>query len=364
MTDVKALIASAASELQEAAASIDSEQAANAALMDAASRSLEAAKQERDTLRAENSTLTAQIADLQAKIKALTPDPWAVVDRTGATDVTEAFRKLTLAGGKVPAGIYTIDPTKTIKVPAGKTLDISAAKLKAKPNGEQGSCVIELAGDDSHLIGGEIIGDRGLHDYSAPGTHEWGFGVRISGNGCSIDGTKVMDCTGDGVNVDSAQNFTIKNVVSQNNRRNAIAITDASTGLVTDSQFLDTNGTKPQAGIDLEPNTGRYVKGVTFQRCVVRGNAWGVNIQNSRVVGVKFIDNDIAGNRTRGMLNLGGLDVTVEGGKVRDNGDVGLAYADKTTGKVAGVTFSGNKGKALVINPGAKVDVSVKSTFL
>lgn len=370
MTDAKTLIAAAATGLQEAAAQMGAELDAATAAVARATDDLSAATANVAQQAAEIAALNSKVADLSAEnlglreqIRLLTPDPWAAVDKTGATDVTEAFRKLTLSGGKVPAGTYMIDPTKTIKVAAGKTLDITGCTFRLKSNGAIGYCGIELAGDNSKLVGGEIIGDRDTHDYTIASTHEWGYGVRISGKGCTVDGTKCRDCTGDGFNVDSAQDFTIANVVSDNNRRQGISVTDASNGLVADSQFLNTNGTKPQAGVDIEPNTGKYAKAVTFLRCVMKGNGWGVNVQNARASGIKFIDCDISGNRSRGMLNLGGLDVTVQGGTIKDNGDVGLAYAENTTGKVAGVSFSGNKGKALVINAGAKVDVSVKSTF-
>ena len=112
------------------------------------------------------------------------------------------------------------------------------------------------------------------------------MGIRID-NGAkrvTISGVTSRKMWGDGFYVEGAKDTKFCGVIADNNRRQGLSIVEADGVLVTDSVFRNTRGTRPSAGIDLEPDHAE-------QKIV------NVRIQNS-----KFIDNagpgiEIAGKR-------------------------------------------------------------------
>lgn len=65
----------------------------------------------------------------------------------------------------------------------------------------------------------------------------------------------------------------LERVVCDNNYRNGASIIQVDGFYATDCQFKNTNGTSPQAGFDIEPDTGCYARNVNFLRCQFTGNA-------------------------------------------------------------------------------------------
>ena len=97
------------------------------------------------------------------------------------------------------------------------------------------------------------------------------MGIAIYGStNVKVNRTSIADCWGDGIVVGARKNggvtvvsrdVLIKRVISTNNRRQALTIGGVN-GLEVDSCVLTyTNGTAPQDGIDIEPDsdTAQYV---------------------------------------------------------------------------------------------------------
>ena len=134
------------------------------------------------------------------------------------------------------------------------------------------------------IYGCTIQGERSTHIGSSG---EWGFGIGIWGStDIDLENVTVKDCWGDGIYIMRVYSTTMrsqrihgKNVVSTNNRRQAMSIIDGVDITFEGSYFLNANGTPPQAGIDVEP--GGY------------GNA---------VEGFKCIECELIGNRERGSV--------------------------------------------------------------
>jgi len=59
---------------------------------------------------------------------------------------------------------------------------------------------------------------------------------------------------GDGFYVDGAKDIAFCSVAAAHNRRQGLSIIEANRLLVTNSVFRDTRGTRPSAGIDIEPD--------------------------------------------------------------------------------------------------------------
>jgi hypothetical protein len=276
-------------------------------------------------LQAQIDTANQTIASLSAQL-----DPWYAVDKTGATDVTDKVQALISKGLAVPAGKYLIDPSKplTLSVP-GSTLVMDAnAVLIAKPNDLTRYYVLKVTADDCVVKGGQIVGDRLQHNYTSGSTHEWGLGVLISGNRCTVTGLKVSGCTGDGIGV-TGDNCTIgPDVVCTGNRRNNLSAYDCNGLQVTGSEFSNAgNGGAadpagligPFAGIDVEPDR-LAITTVTLTNNKILNNAHaGLCAWLRKEVGgsiaITASGNTIAGNANgiHAKALAGSIQITVNG---------------------------------------------------
>lgn len=110
-----------------------------------------------------------------------------------------------------------------------------------------------------------------------------GYLIAISGSkNITIDGTKVSKAWGDGINIQyltsettlptytrTPHNITIKNVISDMNRRQGLSIEAGVDIVIKNSEFTNTSGTAPQSGIDLEPSTSdSVISNVTMDGCL------------------------------------------------------------------------------------------------
>ena len=112
-------------------------------------------------------------------------------------------------------------------------------------------------------------------DPTEKGYLQHGYGIRIT-NGSeniSVNGLEITNCAGDSIYVGGLGNYetiddvtyevtpyssriTLSNLNLHDSSRQGISITNGSGILVSESHIHDIHGTAPQAGIDIEPNTG------------------------------------------------------------------------------------------------------------
>ena len=230
---------------------------------------------------APKSPLVVNVRDKGAKGDGRTDDTNAIqaaIDEVGGTGGTVL----------VPGGTYMVDAVKKkrrLALKSDMTLKLAKdAVLKAIPNDSRKYSVLSIS-DVSNVtvMGGTLEGDRTEHKGKAG---EAGMGIRIDDGAkrVTISGVTSRKMWGDGFYVEGAKDTKFCAVVADNNRRQGLSIVEADGVLVTDSVFRNTRGTRPSAGIDLEPDHAE-------QKIV------NVRIQNS-----KFIDNagpgiEIAGKR-------------------------------------------------------------------
>jgi polygalacturonase len=313
----------------------------------------------------------------------------------GVTDDTAAIQAALDAGaGKsvfFPAGTYMIladgfrDGGQGGIVPHDNThlfLDPNAV-LKAKPTSSSDYNVVRIEKVDGvTLVGGTIQGERDAHTGSGG---EWGYGIGIYGaTNLTIQGVTVRDSWGDGIFIEEAditavmsRNVIVRGVLATNNRRQGMSIIGVRNMVVIDSVFEKTNGTLPQAGVDIEPyGWGHTVDGVTFVNCTFRNNAGrglvfqgadaqyggnvdgggpGMDIKNVRVIGGSATGNGSSGviwylNRGGGML--------VTGMTITDNGEAGL-YIQQSGGgiTIGGNYIDGNSGHGIYANQADTVTI-------
>lgn len=198
-----------------------------------------------------------------------------------------------------PSGLYYVD--------AGSTNDGSSGGIELYDNVTihmQADTVIQgLASSSTHsnifraknkknikILGGIIKGDRMTHLGTAG---EWGHGINILGcEQVTIAGTTIIDCWGDGIYLGSdplthapAKQVRLIQVRCSNNRRQGLSVTSIDGLYAEHCTFNESNGTSPQCGVDLEPNTKfGMLKNVTFMNCRAENNVLvGFLIQLSRL---------------------------------------------------------------------------------
>ena len=170
-----------------------------------------------------------------------------------------AFDKVAGTGGTVlvPDGVYMVDAVgdRLLKIRNDTTLKLSpGATIKAIPNGSQNYAVLTVAGVSNVTItGGTLEGDRSQHT-SKEG--QWGMGVMIieGSKNITVSGVTSKEMWGDGFYVGTAQDVTFCSVVADHNRRQGLSVIEVERLEVTNSVFSNTQGTRPSAGIDLEPD--------------------------------------------------------------------------------------------------------------
>lgn len=205
--------------------------------------------------------------------------------------------------------------------------------LKAIPHSYRGSNVIRVTSqDDVVILGGVVEGERYEHDFDSGDDHitqEFNYGIFIHGSSnVRIENVITKDHHGDGINIQIdndtvCSNVHIKNVVSTNNHRQGMSIEGLIGGVVENSTFKNTNGTTPEAGVDIEPwSDENPVENVVFRDCVFENN----NGSGLVVMG-------------KGIKNIS-VDHSILTGNKDQNGDLALFY-----GKDFSITNSviGNK---------------------
>lgn len=184
----------------------------------------------------------------------------------------------------IPSGTYQINADESIQMMSNISLYMSNnAVLRAAPSA---SCyydvVLILNAHDVEIIGGSIVGER----YEHQGTDgEWGSGISILGStNIHIADISICNCWGDGIYIGSSwpgteyyQNFSdnvsIERFSVYNNRRQGISVISARNLTIRDGDASTSNGTRPEAGINLEPNNStEYLENILIENVMTRYN--------------------------------------------------------------------------------------------
>ena len=173
--------------------------------------------------------------------------------------IQKAIDEVAGTGGTVyvPDGVYMVHATGRRRLLLGSRMTLKLADravLKVIPNGAKAYSTLKIANvSDVTVVGGTLQGDRAAHKSKAG---EWGMGITIGPEArrVTIAGVTAKDMWGDGFYVGGAIDVAFCSVVADHNRRQGLSIVKAKRLLVTNSVFKNTRGTRPSAGIDLEPD--------------------------------------------------------------------------------------------------------------
>lgn len=198
----------------------------------------------------------------------------------GRTDNTEVFQRLLTPGNRtinVPPGDYLTNRLEfspnTILMLAPGVIIRDAGLLE--PNER----LLNIRTQNVWIsgLGAQVVANRDRYT-----TGEQRHGIYIYGaRRVLIEGLESTGHGGDGFYIGGPSGSPSADVLlsgckANNNRRQGLSITSARRVRIVDSEFMNTSGTAPQAGIDLEPNNGLDVlDGITLLRAQTRGNAGG-----------------------------------------------------------------------------------------
>ena len=245
----------------------------------------------------------------------------------GRTDDTAAIQAAIDAvagtGGTalVPNGVYMVSAVENnLKLKSDMTLKLAGgAVLKAIPNDATHYAILTISGvSNVWVTGGTLEGERSEHRGKLG---EWGMGIRIDdrAKNITIAGLSSKKMWGDGFYVQEAEDVRFCGVTADANRRQGLSIIDANGLLVLNSTFKNTRGTRPGAGIDLEPNKdAQQITHVRIENSKFFDNAGGgimVAGKKARVSKVEMTRNTFRGNRPFVVENAPGVAAAICGNR-------------------------------------------------
>ena len=203
-----------------------------------------------------------------------------------------------------PKGVYSVrgqtdGVADGLRVKSNTTYEFKpGAELKVMTNSSENynGILIENA-QNFELINPRVIGDRNEHDYSSGGTHERGAGVMIRGNSKGrIINPHVENTTGDGIDIitGTGSDIYIENPQTNNVRRNGVSVESADKLRIMYGNLDYTNGTDPQAGIDIEPFANYCI------------------LNDIRIVGLKTIGSGRRGLMLAGLSYLDSYNIVID----------------------------------------------------
>lgn len=207
----------------------------------------------------------------------------------------------------VPKGTYMIDAITHIKPNSYNKLILdNDANIKAITNSEDSYAIIWCEDvTNVEICGGTLEGERLTHTGA---TGEWGHCVRLIGN-CDeiyIHDINLINAWGDGITCKITGSVYTSRVHVDNVRRNGYSIGAAGRFVSNDDFIENTNGTAPQGGVDIEPDTAsNLIKNIVFNNLITKNCAstgFGVQlIHNNATPAEITLNNYISDGDARNM---------------------------------------------------------------
>lgn len=186
-----------------------------------------------------------------------------------------------------PKGLFMIKPDGNGDQYAGLILQsdttyelLNGAEIRSIATSSRIYSMLNISNKNNiKIVGGTITGDRNNH-IGVLG--EWGYGISIvASSNITLDNIWVQNCWGDGIYIGEAgtepsTNIVLNNCTSHNNRRNGIAITNARDVTFFGGRYINTNGTEPQFGVDIEVDAKEsYLDNINLYNVYTGGNVSG-----------------------------------------------------------------------------------------
>jgi putative Ig domain-containing protein/parallel beta helix pectate lyase-like protein len=211
---------------------------------------------------------------------------------------------------EIPAGSYNVSP---LFLPTNSYLIVDANVTVTANSGFGTSDHLLNANAQNITIAGAGATTSVFRMRKAEYTSgEWRHCLDIeNASNVTVSGISCNDSGGDGAYVRASSNVTIEDSIFDNNRRQGSSITGQVNHIYyLRDQFTNTNGTAPQSGIDIEPNTpGDFLLDVNITDCSTNNNAgdgllvslWLMD-STSQPVGITVQRHHSTGNQRYGYI--------------------------------------------------------------
>ena len=213
----------------------------------------------------------------------------------------------------------------------------SQIKYQGPANGKIWDIIKIYNVQDVKIINANIIGSRYSKEKQSG---EWSAGISVlNSRNVIIKNPKISDTLGDGIFIGSEDGGVSENVQVtggwiNNVRRNGISITSGRNVFLNNILISNTNGTAPEAGIDIEPSIEpEFIENV---------NLTDIYTFNNKVSGIAVNMNALSTEKTK--------DVKFISITISNHTDVGSAYAFGTSLNENKKLFDA-KGVINIINP-------------
>lgn len=284
----------------------------------------------------------------------------------GKHDDTAAFQaainSLPATGGTVtvPAGTYMINALTSINMRSHTRLQMDPlAQLDAIPNSSERSYVIKAWRlNNVEITGGSIVGERVKHIGT---TGEWGMGIDILASAnVFVHDLNVSYCWGDGIYIGAigspgvavvSSDVTVNHVVSSTNRRQGLSLGPVQRVYIANSTFANSNGTAPQAGIDIEPSTQGTAQNIRVEASTFTGNVGNGMELHDFVTGLVVTGSTFKGNNGFGVLSVGTASSQLTQNLMTENGLKGVGMTSTSHDfQIASNTITYNSTRWFIAN--------------
>jgi Right handed beta helix region len=223
------------------------------------------------------------------------------------TNVFQAALNYTAANGQtleIPAGNYNINP---ITFPANSNVFVDAGVTVTANSGyNTGQVMLGIHSSNVTITGADatlsVFHMRKAEYTSGESRHCL---VIQNASNVTVSGISCNDSGGDGLYVRASTNVTVQDSIFNNNRRQGSSVTGQVNHIYYyRDHFTNTNGTAPQAGIDIEPNApSDFLLDVKIEDCYTDANAGdGIMVSTwlmdptSKPIDVTVLRNHATGN--------------------------------------------------------------------
>lgn len=226
----------------------------------------------------------------------------------------------------IPAGIYHIAPPG-LNLYSGTRLRMTGVTLLAENGDTYNGALVNMDNcDDVVIIGGTQDGQKALH----PTARVNGINI-LNSNNVTVSGVRVVNCPsstlqgqnqGDGIYIANSTNILLDGITLDGNVRQGVSITGGQNIQITNSHILNTSGSAPGSGVDVEPNVGSTVNGVSFVDLEISGNKNGITLDaaHGAVTGIELLRCALSDNRGHGISGSGSLgSVDIDDSQFIDN---------------------------------------------
>jgi hypothetical protein len=289
-------------------------------------------------------------------------------DTTGASTVNGPVQAAIDAGAKagtivyIGPGHYLFDASKPIQLRSNLILVVHPdAILQVKANGlPRYYLFLGTNVSDVLVFGARGWGDRLTHDYSVPGTHEWGMGFGLKGcTRVTLRNCAAREFTGDGFSVSGVDIFIINCSGTFNRRQGLSGYQGENLKVIggnysNNGNWMGNAGAAPMSGIDLEPDAG-ILDGALIQDVTCDSNGTCDIQAVSNTLAKSTIKNVVITGCTLTGTSPNGIEASGAGGPVE------VTALRNTISARKGACFRIHKGATANIGGSDKADANTTS---